>query len=55
MENSLRPEEMNEVFGPEGVLAGKLPGYEFRSGQLQFAVIYRGAVCSGIQPDVAQF
>jgi ATP-dependent DNA helicase DinG len=30
-------EEIKEVFGPEGILARQLPGYEFRSGQLQLA------------------
>ncbi|MEN8142108.1 MAG: ATP-dependent DNA helicase [Thermodesulfobacteriota bacterium] len=28
---------IGEIFGPEGVLARKLPGYEFREGQLQLA------------------
>ena len=30
--------EIDEIFGPEGVLARKLPGYEFREGQLQLAM-----------------
>jgi ATP-dependent DNA helicase DinG len=29
--------EIKEVFGPEGILAQQLPGYEFRRGQLQLA------------------
>jgi len=30
-------DEIKEVFGPEGILAQQLPGYEFRRGQLLLA------------------
>ncbi|MEN8134934.1 MAG: ATP-dependent DNA helicase [Thermodesulfobacteriota bacterium] len=37
MNNGSAVDEIKEVFGPEGILARQLPGYEFRRGQLQLA------------------
>jgi predicted DnaQ family exonuclease/DinG family helicase len=33
-----RDYEMAEIFGPEGIFAGKFPGYELRPGQMQMAL-----------------
>ena len=50
MENSLISTDMDEVFGPSGILAAQLPGYEFRPGQLQLAE----TVMNGLTASVAQ-
>ena len=50
MENSLISTDMDEVFGPSGILAAQLPGYEFRPGQLQLAE----TVMNGLAASPAQ-
>ncbi len=43
MEESSALADIRKVFGPEGILAGRLPGYEYREGQLKLAeAVMRG-------------
>ena len=42
---------MEEIFGPNGLLAGSMPGYEFRPGQLAMAHAVSSILQAGYEPD----
>jgi ATP-dependent DNA helicase DinG len=44
--------EIREVFGPEGILARQLPGYEFREGQLKLAEAVMNALAPPKDTDL---
>lgn len=41
------PDAMEDVFGPQGILAGRMTGYEYRPGQLAMARAVAGILQSG--------